>query len=219
MHVDDPPVVAKFMVAKPDPGTEDEKVLNEDMAAHPDDFLVVDAPEGYFNLTKKTIAYYRWAAEDQNYEYYMKVDDEMFPSIGYMHDRFTEDLDNGVRYTYAGELFKGRMAWTSGKYAQDPANWDPDKPYPDFAPGDGYVLSADLVKVVFKDNYEANMRLVLDNEDVNTGLWIENAYKNGVKVNYYSLPERCDWTCIPIGRDSDRCCTADGPDTFDEQGL
>lgn len=211
LALDSAPMVAKFLVATPEPGSDVEKILKADMAAHPGQFVQVDSPEGYKQLTEKTIGFFRWAADTNIAQYVMKMDDDMYPNM-YIMQQVLEGLhEKGTGYVYMGDLVKEGHPQYDGKYAE---KWEVynETLYPEYASGPGYVVGMDLVKYIFKDHLEENRAHTLVNEDVNTGLWTRNAQDDGIPVHFEYLKDRTDDGCRPIGGDSnrDRCCVHDG---------
>lgn len=208
---DNPLIVAKFIVAKPDPGTKVEQILNADMAENAD-IVQVDAPEGYYNLTKKVVQFFHWAADNTDAEFVMKMDDDNYPNLGHLKENLEAVLAEHKKYSYLGDLLPQARTGRNGKYAESWATW-PEEFFPPYNPGTGYVVQSDLNKVAFGNNFTVNLnyRPLLNNEDANTGLWIQNANLSGIPVNYLFMRDRTDDSCVPIGEPgkSGDCCSPD----------
>jgi len=180
-----PNIQYKFAVGWPEPFSSDAKALEQDNATH-GDFLRLPIREGYHNLVNKTIAMMRWFALEGNARYIMKLDDDSFPNFNRLVPLLQLKTENGKRYTYAGDMMLHHHPLLWGKWRQDPAVYN-ESDYPPYATGPGYLMGADLACLIYSEHYSLHIGMRLDNEDVNTGVWVHREHVTGTQIDYTNL--------------------------------
>jgi len=180
---DDPvEVKAKFIMGNLEPGSNLSEALEQEQSDF-GDILHLPVDEGYHNLVNKSIEFFRWYALNGTGHYVMKLDDDTFPSLDKIVAKLHSKIENGKRYTYAGDLLMRNKVLLWGKWAQNPAVYNKTY-YPVYASGPGYLLGRDLVEKIFIDNFKLHSQLRLDNEDANVGVWVHQENLTGITVDY-----------------------------------
>jgi len=163
------PAVAKFVVGWSDKDDEGTRLLKADTDARPKDFIIVDVKESYFNLTQKTLQFFRWAALKSEARFVLKMDDDTFPhieaSVNYLRQQ-TGD------YLHLGLMFPCAPVLKFTKWAEYESVWNHTF-FPKYMQGSGYFVTNALAKEIAVTNYDKSKARMLSNEDAAVGLWIE----------------------------------------------
>ncbi|GAA5821862.1 hypothetical protein JCM3770_000620 [Rhodotorula araucariae] len=135
------------------------------------DMLLVDAPDGYEQLSRKVYEGWRWAAA-VDADYVVKTDDDILVRM----DVLAREL---------GQLGRRKEYWRGFAYWDIPAIKDASNknadfayelsPFPPYTAGALHILSHDLVRLVAPPGAS---RLFTKNEDQNLGVWL---YASGVR--------------------------------------
>lgn len=142
----------------------EKKAIITESNKHNDLVILDDFTESYSTLTKKLIETLKWADNNINMDYFMKVDEDTFVRLDQVLHKLTA---KPKQFLYWG-FFDGRAhVKKTGKWAEkDFVLCDRYLPY---ALGGGYVLSQDLVHYVATnaENFQ-----IFNNEDVSLGTWL-----------------------------------------------
>ena len=126
--------------------------------------ILDDFEESYSTLTQKLVKTLKWADDNLQTDYFMKVDADSFVRL----DQVLIELKSKPKQKMYWGFFDGRAhVKKSGKWAEKEfVLCDRYLPY---ALGGGYVLSSDLVSYVSRNS---DMFQFLNNEDVSLGTWL-----------------------------------------------
>eukprot|EP00928_Gymnodinium_smaydae_P052764 TRINITY_DN36933_c0_g1_i1.p1 TRINITY_DN36933_c0_g1~~TRINITY_DN36933_c0_g1_i1.p1 ORF type:complete len:577 (-),score=151.20 TRINITY_DN36933_c0_g1_i1:49-1779(-) len=166
------PVKAKFVVGWTDRADAGAVALRRDVQRFPRDFLHVRVKESYGNLTRKTLAFFRWFAQTGPARYVLKMDDDTFPHldniVGYLNP-LTEP------YLHLGLLWPCAPVLRTTKWAEDRQQWNHSF-FPKYMQGSGYFLSLPLAReLAGPAHFKRSKASLLRNEDAAVGVWIEKA--------------------------------------------
>lgn len=160
-------VKAKFVIGQV--GEHQESALQKE-AAHYKDFVRLAVVEGYSNLTRKTLTFFKWSVlHHPATKFFMKLDDDTFPKMEALLPILAKKKPH---YVYMGAMMGGGPVQRRGKWAEDPTIF-PDEFYPTYAAGSGYILSMRLARKLHEADIQGGIRL-LANEDTTVGVWIHN---------------------------------------------
>jgi len=181
-------VVGKFM-------DEDTRLKVEEEHRHYGDILFLDVEEGYDNLNKKSVAYFRWFAvnfccsEDYApYAYAMKLDDDSWPNLGLLLPYLNKKKDETNQLQYIGALLWHGAVLRDGKNAETAELQDfPYNTYPAYAAGSGYILSMGVTRAMDDHVKEKGDIQLLKNEDTTIGYWIFQENYMNMAVTYDDL--------------------------------
>ncbi|CAB4034193.1 beta-1,3-galactosyltransferase 5-like [Paramuricea clavata] len=108
------------------------------------DIIIGDFPDTYRNITQKLMMAFKWASE-QNYEYLLKTDDDVYINVPLLINWINEQSEPG-RALFAGVLYRAYVI-------RDPSHrhfvsWNDlqQKRYPWYPKGALYVLSSGVVR-------------------------------------------------------------------------
>jgi hypothetical protein len=108
------------------------------------DIIIGDFPDTYRNITQKLMMAFKWASE-QNYEYLLKTDDDVYINVPLLINWINEQSEPG-RPLYAGVLYRADVI-------RDPSHrhfvsWNDlrQKRYPWYPKGALYILSSGVVR-------------------------------------------------------------------------
>eukprot|EP00928_Gymnodinium_smaydae_P046906 TRINITY_DN31278_c0_g1_i1.p1 TRINITY_DN31278_c0_g1~~TRINITY_DN31278_c0_g1_i1.p1 ORF type:complete len:336 (-),score=51.91 TRINITY_DN31278_c0_g1_i1:134-1141(-) len=186
----DAEVVAKFVVGTPRAGSHREKLLAAEMMNH-SDILQLPVEERYDGLVEKTTSFLRWFTFNGSASYVMKVDDDTFPDLRKLQPILHQKKKRHRKYLYAGGMLMHNRVLTVGKWAQSTLVYDKEF-YPPYASGPGYVLGADLVRLLFDTHFALHSsRPKLANEDTNLGVWVSHENET-TPIDYTNLQHEQD---------------------------
>ncbi|KAE8675804.1 Beta-1,3-galactosyltransferase 15 [Hibiscus syriacus] len=128
----------------------------------------------------KTICIFGTEVVSANYA--MKTDDDAFVRVDEVLATISkENVRNGLLYgliNYDAQPHRN----ADSKWYISPEEY-PEKTYPPWAHGPGYVVSNDIAKAVYTKYKEGSLRMI-KLEDVAMGIWIAEMKREGLKVNY-----------------------------------
>lgn len=134
--------------------TKDEKlrqsVMNESLIH--DDILKEDFVDAYSNLTYKTIMGFKWVSTHCAHAHYvMKTDDDMFVNIPKLLDTLRTIGNETLHRTVIGtcHMVGSPIRNTKSKWYAS-INSYPEKTYPGFCSGTGYVTSVNVARKVYE---------------------------------------------------------------------
>ncbi|KAK8533923.1 hypothetical protein V6N12_047325 [Hibiscus sabdariffa] len=136
----------------------------------------------YSLITWKTVAICIFGTEAVSAKYVMKTDDDAFVRVDEVLATVNkENLKNGMLYGLINyDAQPHRNAYS--KWYISPEEY-PERTYPPWAHGPGYVVSNDIAKAVHRKHKQGSLRMI-KLEDVAMGVWIAEMKKEGLKVNY-----------------------------------
>ena len=129
------------------------------------DLVILDNfEESYSTLTQKLVKTLKWADDNLQTDYFMKVDEDTFVRL----DQVLMELKSKPKQKLYWGFFDGRAHVKKiGKWAEK--GFVLCDRYLPYALGGGYVLSSDLVSYVSKNS---DMFQFLNSEDVSLGTWL-----------------------------------------------
>lgn len=129
------------------------------------DLVILDNfEESYSTLTQKLLETLKWADDNLQTDYFMKVDEDTFVRL----DQILIELKSKPKQMMYWGFFDGRAhVKKSGKWAEK--GFVLCDRYLPYALGGGYVLSSDLIHYVAKNS---DMFQLLNSEDVSLGTWL-----------------------------------------------
>ena len=140
------------------------EILKESME-HKDLLLLDNLVDSFANLTRKVLYSYIWASKNAQFSYLLKCDDDTFVVLDTLLNELRDRPSSGMYYW---GFFDGRASVKrAGKYQE--SDWHLCDKYLPYALGGGYVLSADLVKLIALNSDHLKLYV---NEDVSVGAWL-----------------------------------------------
>ena len=150
------------------------------------DILQASFTESYYNLTIKSLNMLKWFSETcqkQNYEYLMKVDDDVYINIDQVYDLIIENTHPNI---LTGFIHCGIMAQTEGKSCLPPfmltgynknywlyrligVHW-----YPNYLAGPAYLMSKSTADILYKTAMTV------------PALHMEDVYVTGMLPSFYN---------------------------------
>ncbi|CAL1538012.1 unnamed protein product [Lymnaea stagnalis] len=157
-----------FLVGKPD-NDDSLFLLNKEKMQY-NDLLVGNYADSYRNLTLKVIHGFNWSANYCPSSYIIKTDDDCFVNTGLLHEFLLHHNDK-TSGLYAGRVFFDSemlqvIRGDSNRWSV-PYDQYPDKFYPPYASGLGYIISTDVVKKLV---HESQYVIPFANEDAYIGV-------------------------------------------------
>ena len=139
--------------------------LQNEQALNHDIVMLDQFVDSYKNLTRKTMLTMKWTAQNVNFTYYLKCDDDSYPLL----HRIIAELQQRrqVNRLYWGHFFVYHYVKHKGKNID--RDWFLTDQYTPFAIGGAYILSGDLVHLIV--GLEQCVQYY-PNEDVSIGLWL-----------------------------------------------
>ena len=192
-YKDNNEVVLRFVV-----GTKGiSRKLSEDLREENSTFgdvVFIDQKETSRALTNKTISLIKWAADNVEFTYMMKCDDDTYV---YVDNVITElkkrptntSLYYGKMIHFAPVMRNRRMKWS------DP-HWDLGDTYMPYALGGGYILSSDLVVMLAEQSDYLKWH---PNEDTAVGSWLvpyEYERRSDELVCVYDVNGTLKYSCV-----------------------
>lgn len=163
-------VLVMFMVGISKSNTLSEKnELSEENKKYGD--IIQDSfEENFYNLTVKLVSQFKWASQYcDSAEYFMTADDDVFVHTKNLVDYlFNDKLIVSKQGLYVGHMRSGSPPYrdSSVKYSV-PHILYKGSYYPDYCPGAGYVLSMDVVKMMFEHSLNLPLLYI---DDVYAGM-------------------------------------------------
>lgn len=159
------PVDVRFFIGIPK--SAEAQILAREQRDH-QDIIQLNAPEGYGNLTAKTLGMLRWVTTYKKVKYVMKVDDDTYPNFNGLLPMLMQSTD---KYSLHGHIFPCAPVLNFTKWAESPRIFN-QAFYPTYAQGSAYIVSWDLAVDLGRTYYADHKRNMLHNEDASVGLWI-----------------------------------------------
>jgi len=170
--------LVRFFVGKSGNERIDNMVIEENKKTG-DIIILPDHKEDYYNIAGKTAAMVHYAV-NTGVKFLLKCDDDTYVDV----DQIRQGISGaGGGLVLAAITYNGG-AQRSGKWAMPTSDYAPSR-YPPFPHGPGYVIGIDILKHAHKKLNAGTLR-PLALEDVSMGVWIDDARKNGIHVNYQS---------------------------------
>ena len=168
-HTKEPPCLVKFVMGTlglPSSTVEDlelERKLNSDL------LLLANLKDTPNHQTRKVLESFVWADQNVDFTYLLKTDHDSFVFVNELHK---------VCYQYHQEKMNRRLYWGNFvingevrrfdvKWAE--SNWFLSDHYLPYAYGGGYMISADLIRMIA---ITADYLQLYNNEDVSVGVWL-----------------------------------------------
>lgn len=173
----------------------------DEEAVHFGDIIMLDTPDGYGELSFKTLKLLQWASQCcQEFDAMMKIDDDSYVQLDLLRSKMKE---NNYKYFYWGHMFDSQPVYHDKKEK----NYEPyyeGSLFPRYASGSGYILSMSLVHyLAYVSALGPGLRM-LRNEDAAIGLWL-----TGLNVTYIhdatfwpEPPAQCVSSAILLHRQS-----------------
>ncbi|KAG6476138.1 hydroxyproline O-galactosyltransferase GALT6-like isoform X1 [Zingiber officinale] len=155
------------------------------------DIVIVPYIDSYDLIVLKTVAICEYGARTLPANYIMKCDDDTFLRL----DSVLKEVNKVPTDTslYIGNINYYHKPLRSGKWAVTYEEW-PEKDYPPYADGPGYVVSADIAYFVISE-FEKHTLKLFKMEDVSMGMWVER-FNNSNPVKYVHNVKFCQFGCI-----------------------
>ncbi|CAH2273075.1 beta-1,3-galactosyltransferase 2-like, partial [Pelobates cultripes] len=151
-NYNDVPVVRVFLVATSPHRPEAVQRMLEEESEYYGDIIQQDFLDTYYNLTLKTLMGMEWVAKFcSSASYMIKIDSDMFLNVEYLiHQVLRPELPVQTNY-FTGQIYSNKRPIRSkaNKWYMPPEIY-PNKTYPPFCVGSGYVFSADLAKKIYE---------------------------------------------------------------------
>jgi len=158
-------VLLKFVIGTMNMGEAKLTEIDKENEEHKDLLLLDNLIDSFANLTRKVLYSYIWAHSEVKFSYLLKCDDDTFVVLETLLDELRGRMSS--RMYYWG-FFDGRASVKrAGKYQE--FGWYLCDKYLPYALGGGYILSADLVKLIALNS--GHLKLYV-NEDVSVGAWL-----------------------------------------------
>ncbi|XP_063302437.1 beta-1,3-galactosyltransferase 2-like [Pelobates fuscus] len=188
-------VVTLFLIGISPTQCEPEENLLKDESDFYRDIIQQDFLDTYYNLTLKTLMGVEWVAKFCSIaSYVVKIDTDMFLNVEYLiHELLRPDLPVRTNY-YTGQLISnvGPVREKDDKWYV-PEEIYPNKIYPPYCSGSGYVFSTDLAKKIYD---VAQVIKIIPMEDVFMGIVLKELNVSPEKApgnlfNRYDKYNRC----------------------------
>ena len=157
-----------FLVAQTHNPSESDSLLKEDEAFG--DLIRASFLDHYWQLTSKIQVGYEWAIRYCKFSFLLKIDDDVFVETRGLIS-LLNDPGTSQRKLYVGRLYRKPPVIRSGKWRVTLEEYNRTN-YPDFCPGFGYVLSADVVHL-FVELFDVVPKFRMD--DVYVGMLADRA--------------------------------------------
>ena len=168
-HKKDPPCLVKFVIGTFGLPSSTIKNLKDEQKVNTDLLLLTNLKDAYNNLTRKVLESFVWADQSVDFTYLLKTDHDSFVFVNELHK---------VCYQYHQEKMNRRLYWGNFvingevrrfdvKWAE--SNWFLSDHYLPYAYGGGYMISADLIRMIA---ITADYLQLYNNEDVSVGVWL-----------------------------------------------
>ncbi|KQK20458.1 hydroxyproline O-galactosyltransferase GALT6 [Brachypodium distachyon] len=155
------------------------------------DIVFVPFLDNYDLVVLKTLAICEYGVHVVSAKYVMKCDDDNFVRL----DSVISEVRNvpSDRSLYMGNINFHHTPLRSGKWAVTYEEW-PEKEYPSYANGPGYVISSDIADFILSGIRNKTLRL-FKMEDVSMGLWVDQ-FARTRHVEYIHSLKFCQFGCI-----------------------
>lgn len=185
-------VVARFFVALH--ANKDVNLQLKKEADYYGDIIILPFIDRYDIVVLKTVAICEFGVRNVTAKYIMKCDDDTFVRIDSILDEVR--AKHIPERLYMGSMNELHRPLRTGKWAVTVEEW-PERIYPIYANGPGYILSEDIVHWIVEENQRGTLRL-FKMEDVSVGLWVgQFAKDNDMKVKYEHSTRFAQAGCVP----------------------
>lgn len=158
-------VLLKFVLGTKGIAEDEHGRLEKENEEYKDLLLLTELVDSFANLTRKVLSSLVWAANNVQFSYLLKCDDDTFVVLKTVLNELKRRTSTKLYYW---GFFDGRAsAKKAGKYQE--RDWFLCDKYLPYALGGGYVLSGGLVKLIALNS--AHLKLYF-NEDVSVGTWL-----------------------------------------------
>ncbi len=166
-------ITTVFLLGETESGTPKLQDLQQESATH-HDILQADFLDTYKNLTIKTIVGMKWIHTYCSHaSYFMKTDDDMYISYANIVNNLSAPSTPSTDFVM-GHLFPmNEVIRSRNSKFYMPENMFPDKFYPPYVAGAGYVMSVDLASKIYR--VAPNVKFVIF-EDVFVGLCLKTLH-------------------------------------------
>lgn len=172
-------LVIRFVIGTPKDASLEPLIAKESATYH--DIIRVPVVEDYFQLTLKTLEFFKWADSTYQMQWVFKCDDDSFVRV----DKLLRDLQHRT----SSSLYMGKM-WTGTPVDRRIDSFTPFSQYNTFAAGAGYAVSWDLISYIVRHASELHMYPA---EDVAVGMWLAPLKMEVVDhPHFHSYQEGCD---------------------------
>ncbi|KAG0568875.1 hypothetical protein KC19_6G050400 [Ceratodon purpureus] len=183
-------VVARFFVALH--ANKDINLQLKKEADYYGDIIILPFIDRYDIVVLKTVAICKFGVQNVTAKYIMKCDDDTFVRIDSILDEVRATaIGQGL---YMGSMNEFHRPLRTGKWAVTAEEW-PERIYPIYANGPGYILSEDIVHFIVEQSENGTLRL-FKMEDVSVGLWV-GQYAKEKPVQYEHSIRFAQAGCVP----------------------
>ena len=160
-----PPVQYRFVVGGDRLGLDLITQLLAEAERYEDMIILDDVSDSPHSLTSRTLTGFAHALENYQFKYIMKCDDDTFVDL----PRIATELQQRQYHAkfYWGYMLGHNKIHYYGRYAE--REWTMCDHYLPYAAGGGYIVSRDLVQIIY-DNYKYLKKYVC--EDASLGAWL-----------------------------------------------
>lgn len=156
------------------------------------DMIILPFIDRYDIVVLKTVEIFKFGVQNVTVSHVMKCDDDTFVRIDSVLEEIrTTSVGQGL---YMGSMNEFHRPLRSGKWAVTVEEW-PERIYPTYANGPGYILSEDIVHFIVEESKRNNLRL-FKMEDVSVGIWVRE-YAKMKYVQYEHSVRFAQAGCIP----------------------
>ncbi|XP_024385161.1 hydroxyproline O-galactosyltransferase GALT6 isoform X2 [Physcomitrium patens] len=157
------------------------------------DIIILPFIDRYDIVVLKTVEICKFGVQNVTAKYIMKCDDDTFVRIDSVLEEIrTTSISQGL---YMGSMNEFHRPLRSGKWAVTAEEW-PERIYPIYANGPGYILSEDIVHFIVEMNERGSLQL-FKMEDVSVGIWVREYAKQVKHVQYEHSIRFAQAGCIP----------------------
>lgn len=158
------------------------KHIREIGSEHEDDFIVVDAPDGYWRLTRKVIAGMQYAVHHYQFRFLLKTDDDSYIHVPVFDNLLKcAEQQHPQGHLYAGRQFINKP--TRSKRWRDHSGLTHFIP---FMAGAGYIISSTLVQSIVHTHSTVGL-FFSQLEDVAVGVWLHGLPATRVDFSNHTL--------------------------------
>lgn len=181
-------VTTKFLVGTLELESQKLSSIKKEEEMFGDILILKDLKDSYANLSAKVLLGLKWANENLEFDYLVKVDDDSYVRVEGISDSLRKL--NCDQRLYWGYFMGHAYPEPKGKWAEH--KWFICPHYLPYAMGGGYVLSRQTVRLLML----VSDRLILyNNEDVTVGSWLAPYRlnrKHDIRFNVESLSHGCN---------------------------
>lgn len=183
----------------------DEKTVNrmKEESRQYGDVLIVNREEDFYDLTRRVMATFKWSAQNCNYTYLFKMDDDIFINIP---NALSFLSNNTFTYSRAG-IYAGDMNRNAhvnrderSKYLVSYDEW-PAETYPPYCSGGGFALSHTVVQQIIPffdwiNPYkidDAYVGILIERAKIRDLVYYEPTKNQTYQFWFYNKPNNCTY--------------------------